>query len=209
MECVEGKWEAMVCQGGTSCYATGDGLDGYETQDIVCGECKPGVGICDGNGDRVICGEDGQYGDPEPCDSGSCIVSYDGISGDDKAVCGFTCVPGTKQCNGLTQERTCLEDGTWGSDTDCTGNTQCRQARGSVILGCVECVGTQNINYYGPDSECDVDGMLRTCQSDHTWGAPVACSGSLECAETSANNGTPYGSYLAACQEPAPVSQGQ
>ena len=217
--CVNGFWsnELKTCANDGLCYpAKTDGTG------KLCGaECTPGSHRCDptdADGKSIqTCNNKGKLGAAEQCDKGMCGFS----STYNDAVCMLDCVPRDQVCLGTTvlsadythygtnMTATCGSDGLLNTATSCDPGTTCRKSSTGIVLGCVECVGTDvpggnesGIN----DTVCDdVDnGRILECGADNTFSARD-CNGSKVCQGggmlTCGSCYSAFGYYLAQCSE--------
>ena len=140
------------------CDRNGDFQDGADCE-FVCsgdqcgGECKPSDTTCEDAANVRVCGGDGMWGAPTPCQN-ICDTGAD--------QCGGECKPDDTKCEDALRVRTCGDDGMWGSPTAC--KYVC-DASANACGG--ECVPD--------DTQCSDGTHVKTCGNDGTWGTPAAC----------------------------------
>jgi len=190
--CENGKWSTTTesCEDGLACSLAPDG-------GVLCGaECAPGEFECTGDVEYRICGDDGQWGEEESCETGLC--EDNGV----KLSCEMECIPGTLLCSsgdGSASVIECENTGRWGDPVACDGGETCRIDGNGVTLGCVECVGPDTGGNQGwglADSRCDTL-QIQTCNASNQWAAATDCPGDNVC--TSSTSGA---SSLAWCVSP-------
>jgi hypothetical protein len=205
--CVNGYFgtELQTCDNDAPCYTSTDPMG---VRHKLCGAaCSPGTRHCNGSGQLETCNDQGQWADAEKCAAGSCRAV-----GNHDASCVLDCIPASKICAGsavvapdafhagTAQEATCTSAGVRGPLSDCAAGKSCRVTDSGVVLGCVECVGTQapGGNDEGTsDTRCDPNDMkkIQDCSDTNAWSTSRSCSGSKNCVSPAAGTcGTCTGS---------------
>ncbi|MBN2802770.1 MAG: hypothetical protein JXR91_06725 [Deltaproteobacteria bacterium] len=187
-ECVDGRWSSEY----KSCGADEQCINNYNEYPatVVCGECIAGETQCTPEG-LITCQTDNTWGDAVPCSFGECVNSQ----------CQAECVSGEVQCVDYLNQRVCSEMGLWEDPVLCAESTTCIVNRFSKPLGCVECAGSNEGNYYWhvADSMCTLEGELQICGPDNTWLEPAACEPDSYCDYTAQYSGSINYSRMAAC----------
>lgn len=141
--------------------------------------CTEGEGRCVDTGSGQRC-KNGRWEEQVLCPDSNALCFSAVMGGVRQIGCYSECFPGTKSCttNGLI--RTCKDDGTFDTATQCAmGTCDDEDGPATCVLEClpgqIECDDQEN------DALPSVFFATVTCSAEGRWGDPENCTGDLRC----------------------------